>query len=169
MIHLEAEAFQAFKCEVDHNRRSAQYRGHAGVEFKFLRIGRYKAHVPVPAFFLTVDGQVYIHVFFVHPLFGDFFIGEEVFLCAGSVHNRQMAVVFTVCPTVVDDGTDRSKSDAAGNEQKVLAPEFRVHREAVSVRSADADLLADFHAVKPAGQLSDLLDTKFLILLYRRR
>ena len=61
-------------------------------------------------------------------------------------------IVFALVTDIVDDGMKRSQTDAASDEEQILAFKRRIHRKTISIRAADGDLLADLHGVKPRGQ-----------------
>src|SRR5699024_11961480 len=70
---------------------------------------------------------------------------------------------------IVDHGTQRCKSDSAGDEKKIFSFELVFHREMISVWSADCDLVAHFQAVKIIRQDTTLFDAEFLIFFVGRR
>ena len=59
---------------------------------------------------------------------------------------------------VVDDGVQRRKADAAGDEQKIFPGKVSIDREAVAVRAADGDLLARLHRVQPRSHAAAFFD-----------
>ena len=59
---------------------------------------------------------------------------------------------------VIDDGVQRCQTDAAGDEQQVLARKRIVHRETVAVGATNGDLLAHLHAVEPFGDTAAFFD-----------
>ena len=59
----------------------------------------------VPAFLLTVDGEVNVEAVFLAPFVDDFLIINEVVLGTGAVYDVNLAVTVTVVTAVVDYGT----------------------------------------------------------------
>ena len=123
----------------------------------------------VPAFLFAVDREIYFHAVVRHPFADDFVVVHEVVLRSCAVYDLYGTVVFTVVTYIVDDRTERCQTDTARDEQKVLALQFRFHRERLAVRSADRDLLSYVHRVQPFRQAAALLDGEFHIVLVRRR
>ena len=79
---------------------------------------------------------------------------------------------------IVDDGTQRSQTDTAGDKQQILSFQtivavFRCrngfHRKVLSQRTSDGDFLSNVHHVQPACQTAALLDRKFHEFLVCRR
>ena len=69
---------------------------------------------------------------------------------------------------IVDDGTERSKSDTSRDKEHIVTRELGVDRERSSVRTADRYLLSDFHGMKPLGDASALFNREFHKLGIRR-
>src|SRR5699024_2213458 len=69
----------------------------------------------------------------------------------------------------VDNRTERSESDTAGDEQQIFSGEHGVDREAVAVRTAYRYLLSDFHRMQPFGDAAALLYREFHELYVCRR
>ena len=75
----------------------------------------------VPALLLAVDREIYVHAFRLHPYVLNFLQLYKVVLGTGTVQNIYGAVITAVVEHVVDDRTQRCKTDAAGDKEQVLA------------------------------------------------
>ena len=123
----------------------------------------------VPAFLLAVDREIDGAVRIFCPLLLNLLALDEVFLRAGTVNDIEVTVVLRVGSAVIDDGTERSKTDAAGDKDEVFAAEIRVDWEAVAIRAADQNLLSLFHVVQPAREMSAFLDGELIVIRVLRR
>ncbi len=98
-----------------------------------------------PAFLFTVDRQMNLDVGILFPFIDDLLIFDQIVLGTGAVNDLNRAVSVGVLTffvaAVVDDRTDRCKTDTASDDQQVFALEVGVNGEAVAVRPADGDLL----------------------------
>ncbi len=103
------------------------------------------------------------------PLVQDLLVVDKVLPAPGTVDDIDGPILLAAAPDVVDDRAERREADAAGDEEKVLAEEVRLDREAVAIRPADRHLLARLHLVEPVGHTAAPLDRKFQLLLVRRR
>ena len=57
---IKAELDKSLKCELDHDRRSAENCNLVCVKAKLLNVVGNESNVAVPALLLTVDGEVYV-------------------------------------------------------------------------------------------------------------
>ena len=119
----------------------------------------------VPLGLLPVDGQVNLHARVLFPLVDDLLIVHQILHTAGAVDDVDLAVAVAVVAAVVDDGAQRRKADAAGDEEHILAHELGIHGEGMAVGPPDGDLLPHLHAVEPLGHTAALLDGELHVLL----
>ena len=93
---------------------------------------------------------------------------DQILFRARAVDDVDLSVAVTVVAAVVDDRVQRGKTDAARDEQQVLARKGGVDREAVAVGAADGDLLVGLHGVEPFGHAAAFFDGELHIFLQRR-
>ena len=101
----------------------------------------------------------------IHPFIHDLIVEREVFLGTGTVNDVYSAVAVAIMSAVIDHGTHRSHADATCNNKQIMSRKLVVHRECVTVWSANCDLLTGLDHVKPVCQASAFFDLKFKIIL----
>ena len=122
----------------------------------------------VPARLLPVDGEVHGHPLVGLPFGEDLLVIDQIILATGAIDDIHLAVAVAVVPNVVDDRAQRRQTDAAGDEEQILALEGGIHREGVAVGAADGDLLAHLHLVEPLGDAAALFNGELHKLLVGR-
>ena len=123
----------------------------------------------IPAFLRAVNGQIYSYIFIGLPFVQDFLIVYQVISRTRTIDDVYAAVIVLLVPYIVDNRTQRSQADTTGDKQQVFSLQSGFHREAVSVRSTDGNLLSNIHHVQPAGQTATLLDAEFHKFFIGRR
>ena len=123
--------------------------------------------MPVPLRLLAVDGEMDVDAVLLAPDVLDLREVDQILFRARAVDDVDLSVAVTVVAAVVDDRVQRGKTDAARDEQQVLARKGGVDREAVAVGAADGDLLAGLHGVEPFGHAAAFFDGELHIFLQR--
>ena len=95
----------------------------------------------VPVRLLAVDGQMDTDAVLLAPRIEDLLIIDQILLGTRAIDDVDLAVAAAVVAAVIDDRVQRSKADAARDEQQILSRKCSGSRPLL-LGAANGDLLA---------------------------